>query len=145
MVLQETQQGFIGINVFAYWFVPMTNETEDIIATQRTHDFFLGWWVMKPIVNKPVSKCLEFSWFHYGFLSTRMLNPKWFRNYWLFQYWFIFCHGEMDTCYVCRLSFKFNSYYRFVDVLVFGDYPGIVKKRAGTRIPSFSKDESKQV
>ncbi|RVX20818.1 Beta-glucosidase 22 [Vitis vinifera] len=95
----------------------MTNETEDIIATQRTHDFFLGW----------------------------MLNPKWFRNYWLFQYWFIFCHGEMDTCYVCRLSFKFNSYYRFVDVLVFGDYPGIVKKRAGTRIPSFSKDESKQV
>ncbi|KAL6339882.1 hypothetical protein AAG906_034971 [Vitis piasezkii] len=73
---QETQQGFIGINVFAYWFVPMTNETEDIIATQRAHDFFLGW---------------------------------------------------------------------FVDVLVFGDYPGIVKKRAGTRIPSFSKDESKQV
>ncbi|RVW54524.1 Beta-glucosidase 11 [Vitis vinifera] len=39
---QETQQGFIGINVFAYWFVPMTNETEDIIATQRAHDFFLG-------------------------------------------------------------------------------------------------------
>ncbi|RVX20603.1 Beta-glucosidase 11 [Vitis vinifera] len=74
---QDTQQGFIGTNVFAYWFVPLTNKTEDIIATQRAHDFFLV--------------------------------------------------GE------------------FVHVLVFGDYPDIVKKRAGTRIPSFTEDESKQV
>ncbi|WJZ90344.1 hypothetical protein VitviT2T_009494 [Vitis vinifera] len=73
---QDIQQGFIGTNVFAYWFVPLTNKTEDIIATQRAHDFFLGW---------------------------------------------------------------------FVHVLVFGDYPDIVKKRAGTRIPSFTEDESKQV
>lgn len=27
--------------------------------------------------------------------------------------------------------------------MVFGDYPGIVKKNAGTRIPAFTKDESK--
>ncbi|KAL6339776.1 hypothetical protein AAG906_034862 [Vitis piasezkii] len=33
----------------------------------------------------------------------------------------------------------------FVDALVFGDYPDIVKKRAGTRIPAFTKQESKQV
>ena len=37
------------------------------------------------------------------------------------------------------------SYCRFVDALVFGDYPDIVKKRAGTRIPYFTEDEAKQV
>lgn len=37
------------------------------------------------------------------------------------------------------------SYCRFVDFLVFGDYPDIMKKRAGMRVPSFTKDESKQI
>ncbi|KAJ9696511.1 hypothetical protein PVL29_008634 [Vitis rotundifolia] len=73
---QNKQHGFIGINVFAMWFVPLTNTTEDIIATQRAQDFYLGW---------------------------------------------------------------------IVGALVFGDYPEIVKKRAGTRIPAFTIQESKQV
>ena len=34
---------------------------------------------------------------------------------------------------------------RFVDPLVFGDYPDIMKKNAGTRIPAFTEVESKQV
>ncbi|KAJ9696514.1 hypothetical protein PVL29_008635 [Vitis rotundifolia] len=69
------QHGFVGINVFAYWLVPLTNMTEDIVATEIAQRFFLGW---------------------------------------------------------------------FVDALLFGDYPDIVKKRAGTRIPAFTKQESKQ-
>uniref|UniRef100_A0A5B7CAG7 Beta-glucosidase 11-like n=1 Tax=Davidia involucrata TaxID=16924 RepID=A0A5B7CAG7_DAVIN len=73
---QGGQRGFIGINVFAYQFIPYTNATEDVIATQRANDFWLGW----------------------------IINP-----------------------------------------LVYGDYPDIVKKNAGTRIPTFTKLESKQV
>ncbi|KAF7152517.1 hypothetical protein RHSIM_Rhsim01G0284600 [Rhododendron simsii] len=73
---QGRQKGFIGINIFAYWFVPYTNATEDVVATQRAKDFMIGW---------------------------------------------------------------------FVNPLVFGDYPDIVKKNAGTRIPAFSNLESKQV
>jgi len=73
---QGRQKGFIGINIFAYWFVPYTNTTEDALATQRANDFYMGWF----------------------------LNP-----------------------------------------LVFGDYPDIVKKNAGTRIPSFTNLESIQV
>ncbi|GMQ00092.1 hypothetical protein CsSME_00047318 [Camellia sinensis var. sinensis] len=73
---QGRQQGFIGINVFAYWYIPSTNATEDVIATQRANDFYIGW----------------------------IINP-----------------------------------------LVFGDYPKIVKKNAGSRIPEFTKVESKLV
>ncbi|GFZ13730.1 beta glucosidase 9 [Actinidia rufa] len=73
---QGRQQGFIGINIFVYWYVPYTNATEDVIATQRAIDFYTGW---------------------------------------------------------------------FVDPLVFGDYPDIMKKNAGTRIPAFTAVESKQV
>ncbi|KAG5521015.1 hypothetical protein RHGRI_033533 [Rhododendron griersonianum] len=39
------QHGFIGINVYAYWLVPYTNATEDVIATQRATDFLVGWFV----------------------------------------------------------------------------------------------------
>ena len=47
----------------------------------------------------------------------------------------------MDTYYACNYLL---SYCRFVDVLVFGDYPDVMK-RAGMRVPSFTEDESKQV
>ncbi|XP_023882297.2 beta-glucosidase 11 isoform X1 [Quercus suber] len=46
---QDKQHGVIGLNVFSYWFVPQTNSTEDKIATQRAHDFYLGWFV-NPLV-----------------------------------------------------------------------------------------------
>ncbi|XP_035548073.1 beta-glucosidase 11-like isoform X2 [Juglans regia] len=39
---QEKQHGFIGINVFGYWFVPLTNSSDDKIAAQRAKDFFFG-------------------------------------------------------------------------------------------------------
>ncbi|XP_035548253.1 beta-glucosidase 11-like isoform X2 [Juglans regia] len=42
---QEKQLGFIGINVFGYWFVPLTNSSDDKIAAQRANDFFFGWMV----------------------------------------------------------------------------------------------------
>lgn len=43
VMLQGKQKGLIGINIFAYWLVPYTNATEDVIATQRANDFFIGW------------------------------------------------------------------------------------------------------
>ncbi|KAI3749228.1 hypothetical protein L2E82_19835 [Cichorium intybus] len=70
------QHGFVGINVLAYWFEPYTNTTEDVKATKRANDFYVGWF----------------------------LNP-----------------------------------------LVNGDYPEIVKKNAGNRIPSFTKLESERM
>ncbi|XWS71304.1 hypothetical protein CRYUN_Cryun03dG0126700 [Craigia yunnanensis] len=40
---QDKQHGLIGLNLFNYWFVPLTNSTEDIIAAQRANDFYVGW------------------------------------------------------------------------------------------------------
>ncbi|XP_063949487.1 beta-glucosidase 22-like isoform X2 [Daucus carota subsp. sativus] len=70
------QHGLIGLDVYAYWYVPYTNAPEDVIATQRAFDFFIGWF----------------------------LNP-----------------------------------------LVHGDYPDVMKKNAETRIPTFTKLESRLV
>lgn len=41
--MQEKQKGCIGFNLFAYYFYPFTNTTEDILATQRANDFYIGW------------------------------------------------------------------------------------------------------
>ncbi|KAK9281307.1 hypothetical protein L1049_004205 [Liquidambar formosana] len=73
---QDKQHGFIGLNLYAFGMVPLTNTTEDVIATQRAKDFFIGW---------------------------------------------------------------------FMEPLLFGDYPNIMKKNAGSRIPAFTSDESKMV
>lgn len=35
--------------------------------------------------------------------------------------------------------------FRFLNPLVYGDYPEIMKKNAGTRIPTFTKIESREV
>ncbi|CAH1446802.1 unnamed protein product [Lactuca virosa] len=70
------QHGFIGLNLLGFWFEPYTNKTEDVKATQRARDFYLGWF----------------------------LNP-----------------------------------------LVNGDYPEIMKKNAGNRIPTFTKFESQRM
>ncbi|XP_050371136.1 beta-glucosidase 11-like isoform X2 [Argentina anserina] len=46
---QQKQRGFIGINLLAYWFVPLTQTHEDQVATQRALDFYFGW-VMHPLL-----------------------------------------------------------------------------------------------
>ncbi|KAF8401468.1 hypothetical protein HHK36_012407 [Tetracentron sinense] len=73
---QAWQHGFIGISLYTFWFIPLTNATEDVLATQRANDFYVGWF----------------------------LNP-----------------------------------------LVFGDYPNIVKENVGSRLPSFTPQQSEQV
>ncbi|KAK1318477.1 Beta-glucosidase 22 [Acorus calamus] len=70
------QNGWIGMDIYTMWMSPLTNSTEDIIATQRALDFQIGW----------------------------IMNP-----------------------------------------LVFGDYPEIMKERAGSRIPSFTNLQSEQL
>ncbi|KDP28153.1 hypothetical protein JCGZ_13924 [Jatropha curcas] len=39
---QSKQLGLIGINVYGFGIVPLTNSTEDLLATQRANDFYLG-------------------------------------------------------------------------------------------------------
>ncbi|KAK4763073.1 hypothetical protein SAY86_008841 [Trapa natans] len=40
---RNKQNGYIGFNLLAFHFRPWTNKTEDIVATQRANDFYLGW------------------------------------------------------------------------------------------------------
>ena len=42
--MQDKQRGYIGINIFAFGLLPLTNSTEDAIATQRYYDFLIGWY-----------------------------------------------------------------------------------------------------
>ncbi|XP_071931866.1 beta-glucosidase 11-like isoform X3 [Coffea arabica] len=71
---KATQHGFVGLNIYAPWFSPYSNATEDKIATQRAIDFYIGW---------------------------------------------------------------------FLHPMVFGDYPHIIKKNAGTKIPALTPRESR--
>ncbi|KAJ9187778.1 hypothetical protein P3X46_003198 [Hevea brasiliensis] len=73
---QSKQLGFVGINLYAFATYPLTNSTEDVLATQRANDYFVG------LIANPV---------------------------------------------------------------VFGSYPDIVKKNAGSRLPTFTNQEYKQV
>ncbi|KAK9938652.1 hypothetical protein M0R45_015376 [Rubus argutus] len=73
---QHKQRGFIGINLFSYWFIPQTQTHQDQVASQRALDFYIGW----------------------------VLHP-----------------------------------------LVFGEYPQVMKKNAGSRIPTFTSAESSKV
>ncbi|GAV57450.1 Glyco_hydro_1 domain-containing protein [Cephalotus follicularis] len=43
------QQGSLGIAFDVIWYVPATNSTDDIEATQRAQDFQLGWF-LKPLI-----------------------------------------------------------------------------------------------
>lgn len=43
VLLQSTQHGFVGLNLFAYRPLPCTNETADRNAVQRVYDFYVGW------------------------------------------------------------------------------------------------------
>ncbi|XP_040991677.1 beta-glucosidase 11-like [Juglans microcarpa x Juglans regia] len=73
---QDKQNGFIGINLYAFGAIPLTNTTKDAIATQRANDFLIGW---------------------------------------------------------------------YMDPLVYGEYPHVMKKNVGSRLPSFTDFESNQV
>ncbi|CAN6468862.1 unnamed protein product [Victoria cruziana] len=46
---KSKQQGQIGMTILAYYFVPATNTTEDVAATQRALDFMHGWF-LNPLV-----------------------------------------------------------------------------------------------
>ncbi|KAF5455247.1 hypothetical protein F2P56_024846 [Juglans regia] len=73
---KDKQHGFIGLSIYVWWLVPLTDTKEDAIATQRAIDFQVGW---------------------------------------------------------------------FLDPLVFGDYPTIMKQNVGSRLPAFTNLESKLV
>lgn len=45
-MLQEKQHGIIGMNIFIYDFVPLTNSMEDTTATERAKAFYAGWCVI---------------------------------------------------------------------------------------------------
>ncbi|KDP28150.1 hypothetical protein JCGZ_13921 [Jatropha curcas] len=45
---QDKQHGHIGISLFTFWLLPLTNSTEDLAATERAKDFFFGWF-MNPL------------------------------------------------------------------------------------------------
>ncbi|KAF8021412.1 hypothetical protein BT93_G1753 [Corymbia citriodora subsp. variegata] len=53
---QQKQHGSIGLSFNVMWFVPKTNSTADIEATQRAQDFQLGWFI-EPLIfgNYPSS------------------------------------------------------------------------------------------
>ncbi|KAH9619538.1 hypothetical protein KSS87_014651 [Heliosperma pusillum] len=70
---QERQQGFIGFSFYAFGFIPFSDTTEDVTATQRAYDFFIGW---------------------------------------------------------------------FMEPLMYGDYPAIMKKNAGSKLPVFTRSET---
>ncbi|GAV79979.1 Glyco_hydro_1 domain-containing protein [Cephalotus follicularis] len=42
---RDKQHGFVGLNIFTYWFIPLTNKTEDKLAAQRAKDFHIGWFL----------------------------------------------------------------------------------------------------
>lgn len=46
---QGKQHGYIGVSIYAPEFVPLTNSTEDVIASERAYDFFVGW-IANPLV-----------------------------------------------------------------------------------------------
>ena len=41
--MQDEQHGLIGLSIYAWWFVPLTDTKEDAIATQRAFAFHYGW------------------------------------------------------------------------------------------------------
>ncbi|KAK4849049.1 hypothetical protein QYF36_020236 [Acer negundo] len=51
------QHGYIGVSLYAFGPVPLTNSIEDVITTERAYDFFLGW-AANPLVfgDYPITK-----------------------------------------------------------------------------------------
>lgn len=44
--LQGKQKGLIGLNLDVYGYGPLSNITEDEVATERANDFLIGWSVI---------------------------------------------------------------------------------------------------
>ncbi|XP_061347337.1 hydroxyisourate hydrolase-like isoform X1 [Gastrolobium bilobum] len=44
------QHGFVGISVYVFGFLPLTNREKDMEATQRARDFQVGW-IMEPLFH----------------------------------------------------------------------------------------------
>nr|DAD38078.1 TPA_asm: hypothetical protein HUJ06_008719 [Nelumbo nucifera] len=62
----------------------------------------------------------------------------------VFVYWFIpFTNTTEDKAATQRANDFYVGWY--IDPLFFGDYPATVKKIAGSRIPSFTPNQSKQI
>lgn len=100
--MQASQHGFLGINIYTFGFVPYTDSTADIVATQRANDYYIGWWVA---------------------LS--------------------FC---CDYLVVMQFTFTLSNFVcRLVNPLIYGDYPDIMTKNGGNRIPVFTPAESKLI
>ncbi|KMT06067.1 hypothetical protein BVRB_7g163900 isoform B [Beta vulgaris subsp. vulgaris] len=55
---EAKQHGSIGFSIYAYDFVPSTNKPEDVIAAQRAHVFFIGWF-MHPLVSGDYPKIMK--------------------------------------------------------------------------------------
>ena len=43
VMMQEEHHGFIGLSIYMWRFVPLTDTKEDAIATQRAIAFQYGW------------------------------------------------------------------------------------------------------
>ena len=111
--MQDKQHGYIGINIFSFYLVPLTDSIEDEIASQRANDFYIGWYVT---------------------------------NY-SFFFFFFFFGGEIEIATLCCLRVLIDSVLcnRFWNPLIFGDYPDVMKKNAGSRIPAFTIEESDSI
>ncbi|PIN18008.1 Beta-glucosidase, lactase phlorizinhydrolase [Handroanthus impetiginosus] len=46
---KATQKGYVGFNIYTWGIVPYTNAKEDVLATQRAYDFFIGW-LIDPLI-----------------------------------------------------------------------------------------------
>ncbi|XP_061347355.1 hydroxyisourate hydrolase-like isoform X7 [Gastrolobium bilobum] len=47
---RDKQHGFVGISVFTFGIFPVTNTEKDRVASQRFHDFLVGW-IVEPLVH----------------------------------------------------------------------------------------------
>ncbi|KAK6937380.1 Glycoside hydrolase family 1, partial [Dillenia turbinata] len=65
---QAKQNGFIGINVYAFGYSPLTNSTEDLAATRRALDFFIGCnsLIIYPVIPWGLQGVLEYFKEKYG-------------------------------------------------------------------------------
>ncbi|KAJ8749663.1 hypothetical protein K2173_026312 [Erythroxylum novogranatense] len=46
---QGKQGGIIGLTLYTFWLLPLTNSREDVVAIERALDFYIGWF-MNPMM-----------------------------------------------------------------------------------------------